>query len=81
MDAGGVDHVLPQVVAAHVHQLHGVQSAAAQMGLSAGVGGDAVKGEVGAHDGHAAPGADLVDGLRVPGVGKVHVVESTRPGR
>lgn len=57
VDAGGVDHVLPQVVAAHVHQLHGVQSAAAQMGLSAGVGGDAVKGEVGAHDGHAAPGA------------------------
>ena len=80
VDAGGIDHVLPQVVAAHVHQLHGVQGAAAQVGLSAGMGGDAVKGEVGTHNGHTAPGTDLVDGFRVPGVGEVHVVEISGPG-
>ena len=80
MDAGGIDHVLPQVVAAHVHQLHGVQGTAAQVGLSAGVGGDAVKGEVGTHDSHAAPGAHFVDGLRVPGVGKIHIVKVPGPG-
>ena len=44
------------------------------------MGGDAVKGEVGTHNGHTAPGTDLVDGFRVPGVGEVHVVKIAGPG-
>ena len=80
VDTGGVDHVLPQVVGAHVHELHGIQCASAQVGFPAGVGGDAVKDEVGAHDGHTAFGAHLVDGGGVPGVGEIHVVEVPGPG-
>ncbi len=80
VDAGGVDHVLPQVVAAHVHQLHGVQRAAAQMGLRACMGSNAVKDEIGPHNGYAAPGTHLVHGFRVPGVGKIHPIEIPGPG-
>ena len=76
VDARLVDHVLAQVVAADVHQLAGVQRAAAQVRRAARVRGHAVEHEVRAHDGHIAIRAHLVDGARVPGVGKVHVVKA-----
>ena len=72
--------MLPEVIAAHVHQLHGVQRAAAQMRLRAGVGSHTVKGEVRTHNGHAALGAHLVHAFGVPRIGKIHPIEIPGPG-
>lgn len=71
----GVDHVLAQVVAADIHQLHRVERAASEMRSRARVRRDAVKGEVRAHDGDAPLRANLVDRRRVPCIGKVNAVE------
>ena len=44
MDAAGQIHVLPQEVAADVHQLQSIQRASALLGIAAGMGRDALKG-------------------------------------
>ena len=80
VDPGLRDHMLPQIIAAHVHELRGVQGAAAQMGRTAGMGGDAFKLKVCSHDGIAVIAFHGVDGGWMPGVYKIHVVEHPGPG-
>ena len=80
MDPGGIDHMLPKVIAAYIHQLAGIQGASAQVGLSTGMGGNAIEDEVGTHNGHISHGAHLVHRAGVPGIAEVHMVKITGPG-
>ena len=80
MDPGFRDHMFSQVVAAHIHQLDGVQGAAAQVGAAAGMGGNSMENKVGAHDGVAVVGFYGVFCCRMPGVNKVHTVKHPGPG-
>ena len=73
MDAAVAGHVLAQVLHAGVHQLHGVQGAAAVLGVARRVGGDAVELVEHLDAGVVRAGDDLVHVARVPGQGAVEL--------
>ena len=74
VDAHLRDDVLPQVVAAHVHQLHRVQGAAATVRVSGGMGRHAGEVVLGLDAGVGGAGKHLVGVVRVPGEGRIQTV-------
>ena len=72
--------MLPQVVGPHVHQLHRVQGAAAQMGAGCGVGGDALEAEVGLAVGLEGARHDKIGVGGVPGEGGIQLIEHAGAG-
>ena len=72
--------MLPEELDAHIHQLRGIQSAAAQMGITGGVGGDALEGIEVLKTGGVGAGGDLVGVAGVPGDGGVQIPELAVPG-
>ena len=80
MDPGFRNHVFPQIIAAYAHQLCGVQGASAQIGGRAGVGSKAFKVEIGSHNRVIVGVVHLIDGVRVPGINKIHLIEQPGSG-
>ena len=76
---GGLD-MLPHIVHTHIHQLHRVQGAAAQMGTGGGVGADALEPEVSLTVGHHAAGHHRVAAGGMPGDGQIQTVKHTGAG-
>ena len=74
------DHVLSQVVAAHVHEFNGVQGTSSEVWGCACMGGNTLKIEVCAHDGVAVIALDGVFCCRVPGVYEIDIVEHACAG-
>ena len=74
------DNVLAQVVGAHIHQLNGVQGAAAQPGSAAGMGGNALEVELHQLIGVVGAAADRVHIGGMVGQAAVQVVEDAGAG-
>lgn len=68
-------HVLPQELNAHIHQLGGVQGAAAIPGIIGGVGGDAGEGIRHLNAGGVGAYGDLIGVAGVPGQSGVQIPE------
>ena len=80
MDAGVRNNVLPQVVRAHVHQFHGIQSTAPQMRSRRRMGSLAFKGVQHLVVGQEFDVEDGVDLHWVPGKGGVKALKHSFPG-
>ena len=72
------DHVLPQIVAAHVHQFGGVQRAAPGKGSGRGVGGAPGKAVFHPHHRQRAGADHRVHRVRMPGEHRVQPAEQPR---
>ena len=74
------DHVLSQIVAAHVHKLDCIQGASSEVRGSTGVRGNPLKIEVCAHDGIAVIALDGILRCRMPGIYEIDVVKHACAG-
>ena len=71
--------MLPQEVDRHVHQLHSIQGASAQVGAAGRMGADAFEFISDLVVGQAAAGGDTVDIAGMPGQGDVQLVKDPFP--
>ena len=72
-------HVLPEELHPHIHQLGGIQSAAAVVGVVGGMGGNALKAVFHLQAGGVGAGGDLVGVPGVPGQGGIQIPEHPVP--
>ena len=80
VDAGVMGHMLPQELDAHVHQLHGIQSAASPLRGGGRLGGQAVERVEHLDAGVGGAGGHLVAVAGVPGQRRVQTVPQALAG-